>query len=88
MVIDVRRLSDRSHDPVQLPGAVWKDPEKVAEWAGQLEGRETVIYCVRGGSVSRSVQEQLRRKNVTVRFIEGGLEAWNKAGKPVERPGL
>jgi rhodanese-related sulfurtransferase len=39
---------------------------------------------VRGGSVSRSVQEKLRENNVKVRFIEGGIEAWKKSGKPVK----
>ena len=34
------------------------------------------LYCVRGGSVSRSVQEKLREQQVKVRFVAGGLEAW------------
>jgi rhodanese-related sulfurtransferase len=32
------------------------------------------------------VQEKLREKNVNVRFIEGGLEAWKKAGKTMDKP--
>jgi len=67
-----------------IPGAEWKDPEKVAEWGKDLGSGEVVVYCVRGGSVSRSVQEKLQEKNVNVRFIEGGLEAWKRSGKPAK----
>ena len=84
-IIDVRRASDRADDPSGIPGAEWKDPEKVAEWGKDLGSGEVAVYCVRGGSVSRSVQEKLRENNVNVRFIEGGLEAWKKAGKPVKK---
>ena len=83
-IIDVRRQADRAGDPSGIPGAVWKDPENAAEWGKDLGNGEVVVYCVRGGSVSRSVQEKLREKTVNVRFIEGGLEAWKMSGKPVK----
>jgi rhodanese-related sulfurtransferase len=83
-IIDVRRISDRASDPSGIPGAVWKDPEKVAEWGKALGSEEVVVYCVRGGSVSRSVQENLREQNINVKFIEGGIEAWKESGKPVK----
>lgn len=85
-IIDVRRASDRASDPSGIPGAEWKDPGKVAEWGKGLGSSEVVVYCVRGGLVSRTVQEKLREKNVNVRFIEGGIEAWKKSGKPVKDP--
>jgi len=34
-----------------------------------------VVYCVKGGSVSQSVTENLTRAQVNVRYIEGGLKA-------------
>jgi rhodanese-related sulfurtransferase len=83
-LLDVRRASDRESDPSAIPGAEWKDPEKVAEWGSELGSTEVVVYCVRGGSVSRSVQEKLREKNINVRFIEGGFEGWKKSGKPAK----
>jgi rhodanese-related sulfurtransferase len=83
-IVDVRRPGDRESDPSGILGAEWKDPEKVAEWGKDLGSGEVVVYCVRGGSVSRSVQEKLRENNVKVRFIEGGIEAWKKSGKPVK----
>ena len=78
-VLDVRRLADRTGDPAGIPGAAWRDPEKVAAWGKDLGSGEVVVYCVRGGSVSRSVQEKLREENISVRFIEGGLEAWKRS---------
>ena len=42
-----------------------------------------MIYCVRGGSVSNKVLDHLQEKNIQARFIEGGIEAWKKAGGPV-----
>jgi rhodanese-related sulfurtransferase len=85
-VLDVRRASDRENDSSAIPGAVWKDPEKVAEWGPEFVNGEVVVYCVRGGSVSRSVQDKLREQNINVRFVAGGFDAWKKAGKPVENP--
>jgi len=85
-IVDVRRPADRESDPSGIPGAEWKDPEKVSEWGKDLGSGEVVVYCVRGGSVSRSVQEKLRENNVNVRFIEGGLEAWKTSGKLEKNP--
>ena len=85
-IIDVRKSSDLAGDPSSIMGAEWKDPEKVAEWGKDLGSSDVVVYCVRGGSVSRTVQEKLRENNVNVRFIEGGLEAWKKLGKLVKNP--
>jgi rhodanese-related sulfurtransferase len=84
-ILDVRRVSDRGSNPNAIPGAEWKDPEKVAEWSKELGSGEVVIYCARGGSVSRSVQEKLREQKINVKFIEGGIEAWKKSGKPVNK---
>jgi len=42
-----------------------------------------VLYCVRGGSVSNSVLDNLRAKQINARFIEGGIVAWKEAGGTV-----
>lgn len=84
-VIDVRRKEDYQNDPSMIPGAEWKDPEKVAEWANELSGQTAVIYCVRGGSVSRSTLEKLHEQNIDARYIEGGIEAWHGSGRSVTK---
>ncbi len=79
-VFDVRRKNDYDADKVKLPSAEWKDPEKIAEWSKMLPaGREVVIYCARGGSVSNSALDHLLAQGVNARFIEGGIEAWKQA---------
>ena len=77
-IIDVRRKADFEADKRTIPGAVWRDPEKVGEWSDEiLSDREAVIYCVRGGSASNGVHDHLLSKNIKARFIEGGLAAWD-----------
>ncbi len=81
LVLDVRRKSDYAKDGHKIPGAAWLDPDKITLWSTALPlDRDIVIYCVRGGSVSNSVVDQLKAKGVKARFIEGGIEAWKLAG--------
>lgn len=76
-LLDVRRKADRDGAPGMIPGSVWRDPELVAQWADELSaGQEAVIYCVRGGSVSKSVSRKLREKGLNVSYVNGGLAAW------------
>jgi len=81
MILDVRRIADREAAPEHLPGAQWKNPEHLAEWADSLpQDQDIVIYCARGGSVSNSVVDALQAKGLKARFIEGGMEGWKAAG--------
>ena len=78
-LLDVRRKADKEADPEMIPAAVWQDPEKVGEWEQALPpGMKVVIYCARGGSVSKSTLASLRESNHDAVFIEGGIEAWKK----------
>ena len=79
-VCDVRRRADYEADPRTIPGAAWHDPEHVDVWAAQLpKDKPVAIYCVRGGSVSKSVQAALGQKGFDVQYVEGGLAAWDEA---------
>lgn len=76
-IVDVRRKADRESDASMIPGAVWHDPERVDEWANELPlDQPLVIYCVRGGSVSKSVSKKLQEKGIKVAYLHGGLAAW------------
>ena len=78
-LLDVRRKADKEADPEMIPGAIWYDPEKVDEWEQTIpSGTKVVIYCARGGSVSRSTLAALRESNHDAVFIEGGFEAWKE----------
>jgi MFS family permease len=85
VVIDVRRKNDFEADKRFISGAHWRDPEQVDTWSKDLpRDKAVVVYCVRGGSVSRSVSAQLAENQVQVRYLEGGLAAWDQSKKPPE----
>ena len=83
-ILDVRRKSDYDTDPMRIPGATWRNPEAVEQGRDELADQEVILYCVRGGSVSKSVSERLIEKNINARYIEGGIAAWKDSGGPVE----
>lgn len=87
LILDVRRAADRDAAPAHLPGAQWKNPEQLAEWADSLpQDGDIVLYCARGGSVSNSVVDTLHARGLKARFIEGGIEGWKAAGGAVVNP--
>lgn len=82
LVIDVRRADDHEGGPEGIPGADWRAPALLEDWAGGVpEGADVVVYCVRGGSASQGVQVALTARGVKVRYVEGGLEAWQATDK-------
>lgn len=84
LILDVRRAADREAAPAHLPGAQWKNPEQLADWADGLpRDADIVLYCARGGSVSNSVADALQATGLKARFIEGGIEGWKAAGGEV-----
>lgn len=79
MLVDVRREADFTAGPPMIDGALRKLPETVEAWADELpRERNVVIYCARGGSVSNAVLDVLLRKGIRARYLEGGIEAWQK----------
>lgn len=83
-LLDVRRDAARNEDPVAIPGAVWREPEKLDQWITDLDtNSEIVLYCVHGESISNAVVDALRARGLTARFVEGGLDAWRATGGEV-----
>jgi len=77
MLLDVRRKSEYEADNLTLPGALWRDPEKVDDWSRELpRDKDVVIYCARGGSVSNKVINVLLDKKIQAQYLEGGIAAW------------
>lgn len=84
-LIDVRRKADLDASDEAITGAIWHDPEKLAEWADNLpRDQPIVLYCVRGGSVSNGVVDALQARGLNAGFIEGGIEGWKTAGGEVK----
>src|SRR6266498_2421383 len=66
LVIDVRRKPPFRAATDMIAGALWRDPERVADWAGELpRATRVVAYCVHGQEISGSLARalaQLRRR--------------------------
>ena len=70
LVFDVRREADYAASNEIIPGAMWKNPEKIDIWVNALPRTlDVVVYCVRGGGVSNSVVDRLQAEGVKARFI-------------------
>ena len=83
-ILDVRRRAAFAAEPRLIPGAVWKNPEQVADWAGGLNrNRSVVVYCVHGHEVSHGVVGHLRALGFEAVLLEGGIAAWRASGRPV-----
>ncbi|MBF0259560.1 MAG: sulfurtransferase [Desulfamplus sp.] len=81
LLFDVRRKSDYLAEPVLISGAQWHDPEEIENWSKTIpENKEVVIYCVKGGSVSKSVSDYLNKRQIKTSYLEGGLKAWKDSG--------
>jgi rhodanese-related sulfurtransferase len=79
LVLDVRRDTDYEVDREMIPGAIRRNPDQVDQWAQEIpKDKDVVFYCIRGGSVSNSVVDKLLAAGVSVRYVEGGWEAWKK----------
>ena len=64
-----------------MAGAVWRDPERVDEWIGELKSDEPVaVYCAYGFHVGCYVTKALRERGLDARYVRGGLSAWYAAG--------
>ena len=88
VVLDVRRAGVFAQARTMIPGARWCDPAFAADWAAELPAdRELVVYCVYGHEVGRATAMRLRAAGLNARYLRGGIDGWQAAGRPmVDRP--
>jgi uncharacterized protein len=85
VLLDVRRRADYTANPQTIAGARWCDPENIDRWVKDLPSdRPIVLYCAKGGSVSQSAVDRLRKDGLDAAWVEGGLKAWIDSGQPVQ----
>jgi superoxide dismutase, Fe-Mn family len=86
-LLDVRRAGVFEQASAMLPGARWCDPAAVSAWAGELKslesGHPVIVYCIYGHEVGRATALRLRAAGVDARYLHGGIDAWQAAGRPV-----
>ena len=68
-----------------VAGAVWRDPERVQEWAGELSRTDpVVVYCVYGFHVGCRTAMALRDAGLDAAYMKGGHSGWKAIGGPMK----
>jgi superoxide dismutase, Fe-Mn family len=84
-IIDARprHYTTRAQDIME--GAVWRDPERLDEWIGELSKTDPVVtYCVYGFHVGCETAIALRKAGFDARYMAGGHYAWKAMGGKVK----
>jgi superoxide dismutase, Fe-Mn family len=84
-VIDTRprHYSARAQD--MMAGAIWRDPERVDQWMGDLSKSEPVVtFCVYGFHIGCQTAAALRKAGFDARYMSGGHSAWKAIKGPVQ----
>jgi rhodanese-related sulfurtransferase len=87
LIIDVRPEQTFRWATDMIAGALWRDPERVTEWAGELpRASRVVVYCVHGHEVSQGVAKALAGHGLSAQYLQGGIEeGWKAAGGALDR---
>jgi Fe-Mn family superoxide dismutase len=83
-VLDVCLSEDRGRKSDVLPGAAWRDPQKVAEWAHEFRDRPVIAYCLYGFQVSQNAAAALRQHGIAASSLAGGIASWRASGLPTQ----
>jgi len=80
-IIDVRPKYYVSRTQDIMDGALWRDPDRVQEWAGELSKTDPVVtFCVYGFHVGCKTAVALRDAGFDVKYMKGGHAAWKAIG--------
>lgn len=84
-IIDTRprHYSTRAQD--MMEGAIWRDPERLDDWIGELSKTEPVVtFCVYGFHIGCETAATLRKAGFDARYMAGGHYAWKAIKGPVK----
>ena len=78
-----RHYVSRTQDIIE--GAVWRDPDRLQEWAAELSKSDpVVVYCAYGFHVGCRTAAALRDAGFDAKYMEGGHSGWKALGAPVK----
>lgn len=84
-LVDVRPKHYYSRSQDIVADAVWRDPERIDEWARELSKDEpVVVFCVYGFHVGCESAATLRKAGFDARYMKGGHFGWRAIGGPVK----
>ncbi len=87
-VIDARPRHYMSRATEIMDGAVWRDPDRLQDWIGELKKEEpVVVFCAYGFHVGCRTALQLREQGFDATFMKGGHSAWKAIGGGTKLPG-
>jgi Superoxide dismutase len=80
-VIDARPRHFFTRSQEIMAGAVWRDPDRVEDWVGELKPEEpVVVFCAYGFHVGCRTARALRSRGFDASYIAGGHSAWKAIG--------
>ncbi len=83
-IVDARPKHYVSRTPDIVDGAVWRDPDRIGEWVGELSrDAPVVVFCVYGFHVGCRTAAALREAGFDAAYMKGGHSAWKAAGGPM-----
>lgn len=81
-LIDVRTDEDFTAEPRLVPGSVRRPHDSVQDWSATISSTSAIVVCQKGRKLSEGVAAWLRYRGIPADVLEGGFEAWSKAGWP------
>ena len=83
-LVDTRPKHFVSRQQDIADGVVWRDPERVTEWMGELsKEKPVVVYCAYGFHVGCRTAVALRDAGFDARYMTVGHSGWKAVGAPV-----
>ena len=68
-----------------MDGAVWRDPERMEDWIGELSKDDPVVtFCVYGFHIGCQTATALREKGFDAKYMAGGHYGWKAMKGPVK----
>jgi Fe-Mn family superoxide dismutase len=83
-IIDARPRHYTTKSSEIMDGAVWRDPERLDDWIGELSKEKPVVtYCVYGFHIGCQTAIALRKAGFDARYMAGGHYGWKAIGGKV-----
>jgi rhodanese-related sulfurtransferase len=82
VLIDVRTDEDLAADPRLIPAAIRRPYGDAPDWGSDFIHQKVIVICQKGLKLSQGVAAWLREAGAAADVLEGGSEAWRRAGLP------
>jgi rhodanese-related sulfurtransferase len=81
----MRTDDEFADDPLLIPGSARRAADDPGSWAFPLSIKSAVVVCRSSAKLSQGVAAWLRHEGKTAETLEGGFEAWSRAGQALLR---